>query len=85
MVTEASSVATGVLDKSQNGINAVFADPRNAFLNKAVCGNPEDVNGIVENGRSQADAESPNPAMASFHPKIAGVRLYVDVLQQYLP
>ncbi|MEU6277098.1 hypothetical protein ABZ871_32565 [Streptomyces populi] len=71
--------------KSQDGINAVFADPRNAFLNKAVCGSPEDVNGIVENGRSQADTDPPNSAMASFHPKIAGVRLYADVLQQHLP
>ncbi|MGW1507284.1 hypothetical protein ACWCQW_54630 [Streptomyces mirabilis] len=71
--------------KSQDGINVVFADPRSKFLNKAVCGNPENVNGIVENGRSQADTESPNSAMASFHPKIAGARLYADVLQQYLP
>ncbi|MFE9597328.1 SGNH/GDSL hydrolase family protein [Streptomyces hokutonensis] len=71
--------------KSQDGINAVFADPRNTFYGKTVCGNPEDVNGIVENGRSQADADSPKPAMASFHPKIAGARLYADVLQQYLP
>ncbi|WP_405918328.1 hypothetical protein [Streptomyces sp. NBC_00728] len=71
--------------KSQDGINVVFADPRDKFDTKAVCGDPEYVNGIVENGRSQVDTSSPKPAMASFHPKIAGVRLYADLLQQYLP
>lgn len=63
----------------------MFADPRNTFYGKTACGNPEDVNGIVENGRSQVDNDAPDPAMASFHPKIAGARLYADVLQQYLP
>ncbi|MEU6541486.1 SGNH/GDSL hydrolase family protein [Streptomyces sp. NPDC047000] len=64
--------------------NVVFADPRNAFEGKAVCGDPEDVNGVVETGRSRADADAPEPAMASFHPKIAGALLYTDVLEQAL-
>ncbi|WP_392965953.1 SGNH/GDSL hydrolase family protein [Streptomyces sp. LN245] len=72
-------------DVASTGANVVFADPRTEFDGKAICGNPETVNGIVQNGRSQADNDSPNPAMASFHPKIAGARLYANVLQQYLP
>ncbi|WP_406336470.1 SGNH/GDSL hydrolase family protein [Streptomyces sp. NBC_00203] len=76
---------------SQYGANAVFSDPRDEFAGKAICGDPEDVNGIVLSGHSQADNRDWNwlpgnvaPSMKSFHPKIAGARLYADSLQNTL-
>ena len=65
-------------------MNAVFADPRDEFSGKAVCGNPEDVNGIVATGYAKADAALPNPSMKSFHPKVAGATLYAQVADQTL-
>ncbi|MFC7262319.1 SGNH/GDSL hydrolase family protein [Streptomyces lutosisoli] len=76
---------------SQYGANAVFSDPRDEFAGKAICGDPEDVNGIVLSGHSKADNRDWNwlpgnvaPSMKSFHPKIAGARLYADSLQNTL-
>ncbi|WP_369261024.1 SGNH/GDSL hydrolase family protein [Streptomyces sp. R35] len=76
---------------SQYGANAVFSDPRDEFAGKAICGDPEDVNGIVLSGHSKADNRDWNwlpgnvaPSMKSFHPKIAGARLYADSLQNSL-
>ncbi|MFI1177611.1 SGNH/GDSL hydrolase family protein [Streptomyces melanogenes] len=66
------------------GAWAVFSDPRANFDGKAICGNPETIHGIVESGRSRADADFPNPSMKSFHPKPAGARLYADALEQTL-
>ncbi|WP_229703380.1 SGNH/GDSL hydrolase family protein [Streptomyces albiflavescens] len=73
------------------GANAVFSDPRDEFAGKAICGDPEDVHGIVLSGHSQADNRDWNwlpgnvaPSMKSFHPKIAGARLYADSLQHSL-
>ncbi|MFD8218340.1 SGNH/GDSL hydrolase family protein [Streptomyces sp. NPDC059697] len=71
--------------KSQAGANVVFADPRTEFDGKTVCGDPEDVNGIVLNGRSQADNTGAlSIGMASFHPKIPGARLYANVFERAL-
>ncbi|WP_326844471.1 SGNH/GDSL hydrolase family protein (plasmid) [Streptomyces sp. NBC_01558] len=67
---------------SQTGATVLFGDPRADFEGKAVCGSPEDVNGVVLNGRSQADNTGVGTiGMASFHPKIEGARLYANVLQ----
>lgn len=70
---------------------AVFSDPRDEFAGKAICGDPEDVNGIVLSGHSKADNRDWDwlpgnvaPSMKSFHPKIAGARLYADSLQHSL-
>ncbi|MFF1832875.1 SGNH/GDSL hydrolase family protein [Streptomyces sp. NPDC058231] len=73
------------------GAKAVFSDPRDEFAGKAICGDPETVNGIVLSGHSQADNRDPDwlpgniaPSMKSFHPKIAGARLYADSLEHTL-
>ncbi len=72
-------------DANQSGAKAVFADPRNEFEGKTVCGDPEDVNGIVKTGLSKADNFGlTEVGMATFHPKIAGARLYTNVLEQTL-
>ncbi|UQI49729.1 GDSL-type esterase/lipase family protein (plasmid) [Streptomyces sp. HU2014] len=75
----------------QHSANVVFADPRAEFTGKAICGNPESVNGLVLSGHSQADNRDwkwlPGniaPSMKSFHPKISGARLYANVLEQAL-
>ena len=74
-----------VSDANQSGANAVFADPRNEFDGKTVCGDPEDVNGLVKTGLSKADNFGlTEVGMATFHPKIAGARLYTNVLEQKL-
>jgi hypothetical protein len=68
---------------TQSGADVVFADPRGEFEGKTVCGDPEDVNGIVKTGLSQADKTGIlEVGMASFHPKIAGARLYANVLER---
>ncbi|MFJ8085224.1 SGNH/GDSL hydrolase family protein [Streptomyces sp. NPDC096205] len=62
--------------------NAIFADPRDEFADKAVCGDPETVHGIVLSGHSRAD-DAPS-SMKSFHPKVSGTALYADALENTL-
>jgi hypothetical protein len=76
---------------AQYSANAVFSDPRDEFAGKAICGDPEDVNGIVLTGHSKADNRGPSwlpgnpmPSMKSFHPKIAGAGLYASSLEHTL-
>ncbi|WP_328902960.1 GDSL-type esterase/lipase family protein [Streptomyces sp. NBC_00441] len=73
VVTEANSLYA---------TNAVFSDPRDEFDGKAACGDPETINAVVLTGHSKAD-NYPNSAK-SFHPKIAGARLYADSLEATL-
>ncbi|MFD7169909.1 SGNH/GDSL hydrolase family protein [Streptomyces violascens] len=81
MLNEEMNRAT--LDSTtETGAYALFADPRTEFDGKAVCGDPETVNGIVLSGHAKAD-NSP-VGMASFHPKISGARLYANVLERRL-
>ncbi|MEU7056895.1 SGNH/GDSL hydrolase family protein [Streptomyces sp. NPDC046197] len=92
----ADTVATemkGAVDdaNAQYNANAVFSDPRDEFAGKAICGDPEDVNGIVLSGHSKADNRdwkwlpgNVAPSMKSFHPKIAGAGLYALALQHTL-
>lgn len=75
----------------EHNANAVFSDPRDEFAGKAICGDPETVHGIVLSGHSEADNRdwewlpgNVAPSMKSFHPKIAGARLYADSLQNTL-
>ncbi|MFF3981174.1 hypothetical protein [Streptomyces sp. NPDC001828] len=68
-----------------SGANASFADPRKEFDNKAVCGDPEQVNGIVKTGLSKADNFGTlEVGTASFHPKVGGAILYKSVFEQAL-
>ncbi|GHB80234.1 hypothetical protein GCM10010331_79710 [Streptomyces xanthochromogenes] len=63
-----------------SGANAAFADPRKEFDRKAVCGDPEQVNGSVKSGLSKADNfDTLQVGMASFHPKVGGAALYKNV------
>ncbi|MFJ4147845.1 NocE [Streptomyces galbus] len=92
----ADTVATemkGAVDdaNAQYQANAVFSDPRDEFAGKAICGDPEDVHGIVLSGHSKADNRDWNwlpgnvaPSMKSFHPKIAGAGLYARSLEHTL-
>ncbi|MDC0773043.1 GDSL-type esterase/lipase family protein [Streptomyces sp. HD] len=81
----ADNLATEMKGATQDaGSWVVFSDPRDRFDGKAACGSPETINAIVENGREKADEEFPNASMQSFHPKIAGARLYADNLEQTL-
>ncbi|MFD8688748.1 SGNH/GDSL hydrolase family protein [Streptomyces sp. NPDC059651] len=66
------------------GAYAVFADPRDAFDGKAVCGDPETIHGIVLTGRAKADATAPNPSMKSFHPKVSGTVHYAEAFEDAL-
>ncbi|MEI5097647.1 GDSL-type esterase/lipase family protein [Streptomyces sp. PmtG] len=63
---------------------ATFVNPAQEFIGKAICGDPESIHGIVVGGRSEADNSLPKPSMKSFHPKIAGARLYADALERGL-
>ncbi|MEU2956590.1 hypothetical protein [Streptomyces xanthochromogenes] len=70
---------------ASSGANSAFADPRKEFDKKAVCGDPEQVNGIVKSGLSKADNfDTLQVGMASFHPKGGGAALYKNVFQQAL-
>jgi hypothetical protein len=81
----ADTLATEMKGATQDaGPWAVFSDPRDEFDGKGVCGNPENIHGIVVTGREQADNDAPAPSMQSFHRKPAGARLYADALEQTL-
>ncbi|MFE3187117.1 SGNH/GDSL hydrolase family protein [Streptomyces violascens] len=81
----ADNLATEMKGATQDaGPWSVFFDPRDNFDGKAICGAPESIHGIVEQGREQADNDAPAPSMQSFHPKPAGARLYADTLEQTL-
>ncbi|WP_327255354.1 golvesin C-terminal-like domain-containing protein [Streptomyces sp. NBC_01244] len=63
---------------------ATFIDPTTEFAGKAICGDPETINGIVESGKSEYDNGGIQPSMKSFHPKISGARLYADAMERGL-
>ncbi|MFF9687093.1 GDSL-type esterase/lipase family protein [Streptomyces sp. NPDC014623] len=65
-------------------VGATFVDPASDFLGKAICGDPETINGAVFSGQSEADNDLPAPSMKSFHPKISGARLYANALERAL-
>lgn len=88
----AGEMAGAVADaNSQYSVNAVFSDPRDEFAGKAICGDPESIHGIVLSGHSRADNRDVEwlpgnvaPSMKSFHPKVAGARLFADSLEHTL-
>ncbi|MEU7022762.1 GDSL-type esterase/lipase family protein [Streptomyces sp. NPDC046203] len=63
---------------------ATFVDPAQDFQGKAICGDPESINGIVLTGKAEADTGGIEPSMKSFHPKISGARLYANALERAL-
>jgi hypothetical protein len=70
---------------TETGSWVKFADPRTNFTGKAICGNPEDIHGIVAD-KTPGDLpvlQQP-PSAQSFHPKIPGATLYADRLNTTL-
>ncbi|MFJ6833468.1 SGNH/GDSL hydrolase family protein [Streptomyces sp. NPDC091209] len=87
--TLAAAMQGAVEDVNKQGVLAWFSNPANDFAGKAVCGNPEQVHGIVKTLTT-----SDNPvkdwtlldkyglSAQSFHPKIGGARLYANSLER---
>ncbi|MET8174268.1 NocE [Streptomyces clavifer] len=86
--TLATEMQGAANDAKAAGVNVWYSNPAQNFAGKAVCGDPEQVHGIVLDL-----VESDEPAIdwpilqlgasaQSFHPKIGGARLYADSLQR---
>ncbi|MGW3130815.1 SGNH/GDSL hydrolase family protein [Streptomyces sp. NPDC001076] len=87
--TLAAAMKGAVDDVNEQGVLAWFSNPTNDFAGKGVCGNPEQVHGIVKTLTT-----SDNPALdwsllnkyglsaQSFHPKVGGARLYANSLER---
>ncbi|WP_053698823.1 SGNH/GDSL hydrolase family protein [Streptomyces sp. NRRL F-5755] len=75
--------------KAENDIDVRFSNPIPDFEGKGICGNPETIHGLVLH-----TVDSDNPikdwpilrdyglSAQSFHPKIAGARLYANSLER---
>ncbi|MGW0704262.1 GDSL-type esterase/lipase family protein [Streptomyces sp. NPDC002867] len=70
------------------GIDARFSDPTVNFEGKGVCGNPESIHGMVKTLTDSDNTVKDWPILKdyglsaqSFHPKIAGARLYADAME----
>ncbi|MFJ9598019.1 hypothetical protein ACIRS3_35400 [Streptomyces virginiae] len=84
----AAGMSSAALDAKAKGIDVRFGDPRENFRDKGICGSPEAIHGLVG---TLTDSDNPIkdwPGLSShglsaqsFHPKIAGARLYADRLQ----
>ncbi|MGP3756734.1 golvesin C-terminal-like domain-containing protein [Streptomyces sp. IBSNAI001] len=86
--TLATEMQGAVDDAKAAGTKAWYSNPAQNFAGKAVCGDPEQVHGIVLDL-----VESDEPAIdwpilqlgasaQSFHPKVGGARLYADSLER---
>ncbi|MER7181148.1 SGNH/GDSL hydrolase family protein [Streptomyces hyaluromycini] len=87
--TLAAAMQGAVDDVNEQDVLAWFSNPANSFAGKGVCGNPEQVHGIVKTLTT-----SDNPALdwsllnkyglsaQSFHPKVGGARLYANSLER---
>ncbi|ARF74074.1 NocE [Kitasatospora albolonga] len=76
LATEMGNAATAA--------GARFVNPAAEFEGKAICGDPETINGIVLGGKAEYDNGGILPSMKSFHPKTSGARLYANALQRVL-
>ncbi|WP_426570354.1 hypothetical protein [Streptomyces canus] len=74
----------------KKGVDVGYANPQAFFYGKAVCGDPETIHGVVTDlttsDRPQIDWPlfTFGSSAQSFHPKIAGARLYADTLEAVL-
>ncbi|MEU9946402.1 hypothetical protein [Streptomyces lavendulae] len=78
-------------DANKSGAHVWFSDPKSDFDGKAVCGEPEQIHGIV---KDLVDSDEPKKDLPilhrfgyglsaqSFHPKIGGARLYANTLER---
>ena len=87
--TLAAQMQGAVDDAKAGGIKAWFSNPKQDFAGKAICGNPEQIHGIVtdltESDQPIFDWPILNDfglSAQSFHPKIGGARLYADSLER---
>ncbi|MFJ3176337.1 SGNH/GDSL hydrolase family protein [Streptomyces roseus] len=85
-----SEMNAAVEEAKGQGVKAWFSNPKEKFAKKAICGDPESihafVNDFVESDTPQIDTDliKLGTSAQSFHPKIAGARLYADTLEQTL-
>ncbi|RMB81384.1 hypothetical protein CTZ28_34720 [Streptomyces shenzhenensis] len=75
-------------DPNRQGTQAWFSNPTNDFTGKGVCGDPEQVHGIVETLVDSGNPMTDFPILKNsglsaqlFHPKIGGAYLYADSLE----
>ncbi|SCF62156.1 GDSL-like Lipase/Acylhydrolase family protein [Streptomyces sp. LamerLS-31b] len=89
----ASTLATAMQgaadDAKTQGVNVWFSDPTRDFAGKGVCGDPEQVHGIVKTLVKSDNPSNDWPwlrsyglSAQSFHPKIGGARLYANSLER---
>ncbi|KOU19825.1 NocE [Streptomyces sp. WM6349] len=76
-------MAGAAADARAAGVKAWFSDPTAAFKGQGICGSPETIHGIVTD-KTPGDKDDLKPSAQSFHPKIAGARLYANSLQSTL-
>ncbi|MEV3854948.1 SGNH/GDSL hydrolase family protein [Streptomyces sp. NPDC050095] len=87
--TLANAMQGAVDDANSAGIKAWFSNPTAEFAGKAVCGDPESVHGLVKTLVDSDDPVTDYPILKdyglsaqSFHPKVAGARLYANSLER---
>ncbi|MFI6759320.1 SGNH/GDSL hydrolase family protein [Micromonospora sp. NPDC050417] len=74
----AAKMDEAVQEVKAEGVQVWFGNPIARFAGKAVCGDPETVNGVIA---EQTPGEKPSPtSQQSFHPKISGAGIYADVM-----
>ncbi|WP_250404373.1 SGNH/GDSL hydrolase family protein, partial [Streptomyces cellostaticus] len=87
--TLAAAMQGAVDDARAAGIKAWFSNPKSDFAGKGVCGDPEQVHGIVKTLVKSDNPSNDWPwlrnyglSAQSFHPKIGGARLYANSLER---
>ncbi|MEV7244254.1 hypothetical protein AB0N92_23810 [Streptomyces sp. NPDC093248] len=87
--TLASAMQGAADDAKTKGIEVRFSNPANDFAGTGVCGDPEQVHGIVKTLVKSDNPSNDWPwlrdyglSAQSFHPKIGGARLYANSLER---
>ncbi|MCC5476067.1 SGNH/GDSL hydrolase family protein [Streptomyces barringtoniae] len=87
--TLAAAMQGAADDAKASGINVWFSNPKSDFAGKGVCGDPEQVHGIVKTLVKSDEPIKDWPLInqyglsaQSFHPKIGGARLYANALER---
>lgn len=87
--TLTTAMQGAVDDVNRQGVLAWFSNPTSDFAGKAVCGDPEQVHGIVKTLTTSDDPvkdwwllDKYGLSAQSFHPKVAGARLYANALER---
>ncbi|WP_241741006.1 SGNH/GDSL hydrolase family protein [Streptomyces sp. L2] len=89
--TLATAMQAAVDDVNQQGQFAWYSNPATDFAGKGVCGDPEQVHGIVKTLTTSDNPLRDWPILRnyglsaeSFHPKIGGARLYANALERVM-